>query len=144
MSSSHERLRAFKGSFSFDGKEHRAWFTRSQTDPPSLLDRSHQSHRTSKNSLSHVSTRCARLWFPGKGIRDMSLRMSVLFYWTKIQTRLFWWKTPQNFGSKKVLRWIEHGVKDNPTVMVIQKWSKQSFQPHHPRVSETPPSDFFF
>ena len=32
----------------------------------------------------------------------------------------------------------------NPTVMVIQQWSKQSFQPHHPGVSETPRLDFFF
>jgi hypothetical protein len=22
-----------------------------------------------------------------------------------------WWKLPQNFASKKVLRWVEHGVK---------------------------------
>jgi hypothetical protein len=32
----------------------------------------------------------------------------------------------------------------NPTVMVIQQCSKQSFQPHHAGVSETPPSRFFF
>ena len=37
--------------------------------------------------------------------------MSGLFYSTKLQTTLDWWKTPQNFSSKKVLRWIEHGVK---------------------------------
>jgi hypothetical protein len=38
-------------------------------------------------------------------------------------------------------------LKANPTVMVIQQWSKQSFHPHHPGgVSDTdnPPSDFFF
>ncbi len=34
-----------------------------------------------------------------------------LFYSTKLQVNLTWWKTPQNFASKKVLRWIEHGVK---------------------------------
>ena len=28
--------------------------------------------------------------------------------------------------------------------MVIQQWSKQSFQRHHPGVSETPRLDFFF
>jgi hypothetical protein len=33
-----------------------------------------------------------------------------LFYSTKLQASLTWWKTPQNFASKKVLRWIEHGV----------------------------------
>ncbi len=32
----------------------------------------------------------------------------------------------------------------NPTVMVIQQWSKQSFHPHHPGGSATPPLDFFF
>ena len=32
----------------------------------------------------------------------------------------------------------------NPTVIVIQQWSKQSFQPHHPGVSETPVSNYFF
>jgi hypothetical protein len=33
----------------------------------------------------------------------------------------------------------------NPTVMVIQQWSKQRFHPHHPGgVSDTPPWIFFF
>ncbi len=33
----------------------------------------------------------------------------------------------------------------NPTVMVIQQWSKQSFHPHHPGgVSDTLPDFFFF
>jgi hypothetical protein len=36
------------------------------------------------------------------------------------------------------------GMKANPTVRVIQQCSKQSFQPHHPGVSETPPLNFFF
>ncbi len=35
-------------------------------------------------------------------------------------------------------------LKANPTVRGIQLCSKQSFQPHHPGVSETPPSRFFF
>ncbi len=35
--------------------------------------------------------------------------------------------------------------KANPTVMVIQQWSKQRFHPHHPGgVSRHPPLDFFF
>ena len=38
-------------------------------------------------------------------------RVSGLFYSTKLQVSLDWWKQPQNFASKKVLRWIEHGVK---------------------------------
>jgi hypothetical protein len=32
----------------------------------------------------------------------------------------------------------------NPTVMVIQQWSKQSFHPHHPGGVSTPPIGFFF
>ncbi len=32
----------------------------------------------------------------------------------------------------------------NPTVRGIHQCSKQSFQPHHPGVSETPPPRFFF
>jgi hypothetical protein len=39
---------------------------------------------------------------------------------------------------------VQASDEDNPTVMVIQQCSKQSFQPHHPGVSETPPSRFFF
>ena len=37
--------------------------------------------------------------------------VSGLFYSTKLHASLPWWKQPQNFTSKKVLRWIEHGVK---------------------------------
>jgi hypothetical protein len=32
----------------------------------------------------------------------------------------------------------------NPTVMVIQQWSKQSFHRHHPGGVSTPPLGFFF
>ncbi len=32
----------------------------------------------------------------------------------------------------------------NPTVMVIQQWSKQSFHPHHPGGVPTPPLGFLF
>jgi hypothetical protein len=40
---------------------------------------------------------------------------------------------------------IVEGSLANPTVMVIQQWSKQSFHPHHPGVfSDTPPWIFFF
>jgi hypothetical protein len=34
-----------------------------------------------------------------------------MFYSTKLQTSLVWWKLPQNYATKKVIRWIEHGVK---------------------------------
>ena len=34
-----------------------------------------------------------------------------MFYSSKLQANLVWWKIPQNFASKKVLRWIEHTVK---------------------------------
>ena len=70
-----------------------------------------QTLRSSKNSMSHASTKCGRLWFPGKGIRNMVPRVSGLFYSTNLQGRLTWWKQPQNFVSKKVIRWTEHGVK---------------------------------
>jgi hypothetical protein len=33
------------------------------------------------------------------------------FYSTKLQVSIVWWKIPQHFDSKKVSRWIEHGVK---------------------------------
>ena len=41
----------------------------------------------------------------------MDPRVSGLISSTKLQTNLSWWKAPQNFASKKVLRWIEYGVK---------------------------------
>ena len=78
---------------------------------PSLMTRSHQSHRPSKNSLSHVNTKCVHLWFPGKGIRNMTPRVSGMFYSTRLRISLVWWKFPHNFASNKLLRWIEYGVK---------------------------------
>ena len=63
---------------------------------PSLLSRSHQPHRASKNTVSHARTRCDHLWFPGKGIKNMSPRVSGMFYSTKLQASLTWWKLPQN------------------------------------------------
>ena len=41
----------------------------------------------------------------------MAPRVPGLFYSSKLQASLAWWKIPQNFTSNKVLRWIEHGVK---------------------------------
>jgi hypothetical protein len=38
-------------------------------------------------------------------------QMPDLFYNTKIQASLAWWKQPLNFASKKVVRYIECGVK---------------------------------
>ena len=61
--------------------------------------------------MSYVSANFGHLWFPGKGTRNMTPRVSGLFYSSKLQASLDWWKIPQNFSSKKVLRWIEHGVK---------------------------------
>jgi hypothetical protein len=93
-------------------EERRSIQLASQTPrPPSSTDRSHPSHRASKNSLSHASPKCARLWFPGKGTRNMVPQVSGLFYTTKLQASISWWKSPQHFVSKKVLRWVEHGVK---------------------------------
>ena len=37
--------------------------------------------------------------------------VSGMFFSSNLQDILGWWKTPQNFDSKKVLRWIDHGVK---------------------------------
>jgi len=34
-----------------------------------------------------------------------------LFYDSKLQVSIVWWKMPQHFTSKKVLRWVDHGVK---------------------------------
>jgi hypothetical protein len=34
-----------------------------------------------------------------------------LFYSTKLQSIIAWWKIPQNFAYNKVFRWVEHGVK---------------------------------
>jgi hypothetical protein len=42
-------------------------------------------------------------------------------------------------------RRCNHGLCGaNPTVRGIQQYSKQSFQPQHPGVSETPPLSIFF
>jgi hypothetical protein len=79
--------------------------------PPSSLARPRLPHRASKNSLSHASPKCARLWFPGKGTRNMAPQVPGLFYSCKLQSKLDWWKMPHHFASKKVLRWVEYGVK---------------------------------
>jgi hypothetical protein len=41
----------------------------------------------------------------------MAPQVPGLFYATKLQASIAWWKSPQHFASKKVLRWVEHGVK---------------------------------
>ena len=41
----------------------------------------------------------------------MAPSVSGVFYSTNLQASLAWWKSPDNFASKKVLHWIEHGVK---------------------------------
>ena len=41
----------------------------------------------------------------------MAPQVPGLFYSTKLQAALAWWKQPLNFDSKKVVRYIEHGVK---------------------------------
>ena len=40
----------------------------------------------------------------------MAPQVPGLFYSTKVQASITWWKMPQHFASKKVLRWVEHGV----------------------------------
>jgi hypothetical protein len=37
--------------------------------------------------------------------------VSGLFYSTKLQAKLSWWRRPQHFASKKVVQWVEDGVK---------------------------------
>ncbi len=64
-----------------------------------------------KIHFSQASPKCARLWFPGKGTRNMTPQVTGLFYATKLQTSTDWWKSPQHFAFKKVLRWVDHGVK---------------------------------
>jgi hypothetical protein len=41
----------------------------------------------------------------------MAPQVPGLFYSSKLQAKLAWWKMPQHFVSKTVLRWVEHGVK---------------------------------
>ena len=41
----------------------------------------------------------------------MAPQVPGLFYATKLQASLAWWKQQLNFASKKVVRYIEHGVK---------------------------------
>jgi hypothetical protein len=77
--------------------------------PPNSLAWSCQQDRTS--NLSHTSPKCTRLWFPGKGTRNMSPQVPGLFYSTKLQVIITCWKPPQNFASNKVLRWVEYSVK---------------------------------
>ncbi len=77
----------------------------------SQAPRPHLSQRVPKTSWSHASPKCAHLWFPGKGTRNMAPQVPGLFYSCKLQTNIAWWKMPQHFTSKKVLRWVEYGVK---------------------------------
>jgi hypothetical protein len=67
--------------------------------PPSSTDPPLFPHRASKNSVSHKRPMCDRLWFPGKGSRNMTPQVSGLFYTTKLQTRIDWWKNPQHCTS---------------------------------------------
>ena len=69
---------------------------------PSSSARPRLPHRDSKNPLSHASPQCARLWFPGKGTRNMTPQVSGLFYSSKLQASIAWWKIPHNFASKKL------------------------------------------
>jgi hypothetical protein len=41
----------------------------------------------------------------------MAPQVPGLFYSTKLQASLTWWKQTLNFASKKLVRYIEHGVK---------------------------------
>jgi hypothetical protein len=41
----------------------------------------------------------------------MAPQVPGLFYSSKLQASMAWWKMPHNFASKKVLRWVQHGVK---------------------------------
>ena len=41
----------------------------------------------------------------------MAPQVPGLFYATKLQASIAWWKSPQHFASKKVLRRVDHGVK---------------------------------
>jgi hypothetical protein len=41
----------------------------------------------------------------------MAPQVPGLFYSTKLQSSLAWWKQPLNFASKKVVHYIEQGVK---------------------------------
>jgi hypothetical protein len=41
----------------------------------------------------------------------MARQVTGLFYSTKLQDSLVWWKQLLNFASKKVVLYIEHGVK---------------------------------
>ena len=41
----------------------------------------------------------------------MTPQVPGLFYSTKLQVIIDWWKIPQHFASKREFRWIKHGVK---------------------------------
>ncbi len=41
----------------------------------------------------------------------MTPEVQGLFYTSKMQVIIDWWKMPQYFTSKKVFRWVEHGAK---------------------------------
>jgi hypothetical protein len=45
------------------------------------------------------------------GLDDIAPQVPGLFYSRKLQASIACWKMPHNFASKKVLRWVEHGVK---------------------------------
>ncbi len=79
LPSSHESLRVIKCSFCRGKKEHTAC-----TKDPELDGSASSPYRASKNSLSHVRPKCGRIWFPGKGTRNMAPQVSGLFYTTNL------------------------------------------------------------
>ncbi len=109
LSQSHERLRALKCSFFTGKKEHRACLASSKA--LELSDSAAPSESCFQEFFVVARNKCPRLWFPGKGTRNMAPQVPGLFYSTKLQASIAWWKMPHHFASKKVLRWVEHGVK---------------------------------
>jgi hypothetical protein len=105
--------------------------------PPSSSARPRLPHRASKKSLSHASPKCARLWFPGKGTRNMAPQVSGLFYSCNLQASIAWWKMPPNYASKKVLRWVDHGVK-----VEFKKGLPLAPKPSAPKFVDPPDVDF--
>ena len=89
--------------------------------------------------IGHKALICARLWFPGKGTRNMAPQVPGLFYSTKLQSSLAWWKQPLNFDSKKVVRYIELESRwsSKRAFPMLRNLQRRSFRPARRRFCDS-------
>jgi hypothetical protein len=107
---SHERLRALACSFFSGKKELRACFASSSASEPSRSDSSSAKMCFQEPFVTREHEMCSPL-VPRKGNPEYGTAGARLVLLHQLQVSLTWWKLPLNFAFKKVVRYIEHGVK---------------------------------